>query len=587
MKPIPDIPLDTTVDASVQQTVRFNHVGYQRIGPKRAVVEATAPLSRFQVVRAEDQKVFFAGDLVEAPEFTAWGGGPRFYVADFTDMDWAGRYSLYVNGQFSEPFDVESRLLFKKTISAVVDYFRQSRADDAEILAADARVPLIDAADDTGRRDLRGGWYDASGDISKYLSHLSYANYLNPQQIPLVAWTLAWMLEHADGLLTEEGLSDAVREEALWGADYLVRSLDQAGYFYVGVFDRWTGVPAARYICAFETSNGYLTGAYQAAFREGGGMSIAALARIARSVSDPAAAQPYVAAAERAFAHLQTANLNYADDGKENIIDDYSALLAATELYTTTSSPAYLEAARARAVSLAGRLHPSGYFVADGASRPFWHASDAGLPIVALVNYLQVETDAAARATASAAIELHLDYLVETTRAVSNPYGYARQHFNSGGALQSGFFIPHDNETGYWWQGENARLGSLAAAALLGGRTVHAPASGSLGVPEPLAGFAVDQLNWVLGQNPFDVSFLHGFGRNNPPAYCSSKPQHGTLVGGIANGVTGSAMDGSGISWNPPFEAEMCWEGWRWVEQWLPHSAWYMLGVTAAALSEP
>ena len=35
------------------------------------------------------------------------------------------------------------------------------------------------------RADLHGGWYDASGDVSKYLSHLSYANYMNPQQTPL------------------------------------------------------------------------------------------------------------------------------------------------------------------------------------------------------------------------------------------------------------------------------------------------------------------------------------------------------------------------------------------------------------------
>ena len=43
--------------------------------------------------------------------------------------------------------------------------------------------------------DVHGGWYDASGDVSKYLSHLSYANYLNPQQTPLAVWGL---LEAAD-----------------------------------------------------------------------------------------------------------------------------------------------------------------------------------------------------------------------------------------------------------------------------------------------------------------------------------------------------------------------------------------------------
>ena len=38
-------------------------------------------------------------------------------------------------------------------------------------------------------------------------------------------------------------------------------------------------------------------------------------------------------AAKRAFAHLLINNIKYCDDKKENIIDDYCALMAATELW--------------------------------------------------------------------------------------------------------------------------------------------------------------------------------------------------------------------------------------------------------------
>ena len=38
--------------------------------------------------------------------------------------------------------------------------------------------------------DVHGGWYDASGDLSKYFSHLSFANYMNPQQIPMIVWNM-------------------------------------------------------------------------------------------------------------------------------------------------------------------------------------------------------------------------------------------------------------------------------------------------------------------------------------------------------------------------------------------------------------
>src|SRR5690606_37781595 len=119
-----------------------------------------------------------------------------------------------------------------------------------------------------GSADVRGGWYDASGDISKYLSHLSYANFMNPQQIPLTAWALAWVYDEAGSLLSAKGLSQQVQEEALWGADYLVRVLDDGGYFYITVFDGWSGKLDEREICAFSGSDGVKSANYQAAFRE-------------------------------------------------------------------------------------------------------------------------------------------------------------------------------------------------------------------------------------------------------------------------------------------------------------------------------
>ncbi|WP_431242320.1 hypothetical protein ACQ9BO_20960 [Flavobacterium sp. P21] len=55
-----------------------------------------------------------------------------------------------------------------------------------------------------------------------------------------------------------------------------------------------------------------------------------------------------------------------------------------------------------------------------------------------------------------------MDYNLSVTNNTSNPFGYARQSFLFNGQVKDGFFIPHENETGWWWQGENARLASLA-----------------------------------------------------------------------------------------------------------------------------
>lgn len=577
-------PLDTSTDPTVVVAFHHNQIGYDAAAPKIAVVEATGAPARFQVVRQSDGAAVFEGDLEAVPGFSEWGGGPNFYALDFTCLSDSGTYSLLVNGVSSESFEIGRHLLFDRTITSVLSYFRQSRADDADVWAADAAAPFYGSS---STHDVRGGWYDASGDISKYLSHLSYANFLNPQQIPLVAWSLAWVHDEARQLLADKGLTTQVEDEALWGADYLLRVLDPGGFFYINVFDGWSGDVSARRICAFTGPDGVMTANYEAAFREGGGMSIAALARIARwNTAGSFPATQYLQGARDAFAHLQSNNAIDDDDGRENVIDDYTALLGASELYAATNDAAYLDAARSRATSLGDRLTSTGYFSADGGDRPFWHASDAGLPVIALARYVEVEPDPSRRAVATATIRAHLDYLVSVTNEVANPYGYARQHYDSAGVLKSGFFMPHDNESGYWWQGENARLGSLAAAALLGGRTVTEPGAVLLGISPTIATLAVRQIDWVLGENPYDVSFLNGFGRNNPPNYCGEKAQGGTLAGGIANGITGANDNGSGILWQPN-TGDQCWLAWRWIEQWLPHAAWYMLATTALALGDP
>ena len=237
-------------------------------------------------------------------------------------------------------------------------------------------------------------------------------------------------------------------------------------------------------------------------------------------------------------------------------------------------------------------MSPAGYFIANDSNRPFWHASDAGLPVVALARYLDKEKDAGQRGAALGVIRQALDYQLRVTYGrVNNPFGYARQSFLSGGVVKDGFFIPHDNETGWWWQGENARLASLATAALVGGRLVYPQIRGGVTearakkadgwkVRDSLALYASQQLSWILGCNPYAMCFLYGSGTNNVP-YMQSNFGHGSESGGISNGITGKEGkgDGSGIDFKISDEGNE----WRWTEQWLPHAAWFLQAVAAMA----
>jgi hypothetical protein len=142
--------------------------------------------------------------------------------------------------------------------------------------------------------------------------------------------------------------------------------------------------------------------------------------------------------------------------------------------------------------------------------------------------------------------------------------------------LLDGFFIPHANETHYWWQGESARLASLATAAILGGRIVAPDSKSRFGVSPRLAEFAQHQLDWTLGRNPFDMCLLYGFGARNVPSAVSAG-EH--VRGGISNGITGAVEsdEGRGIVFAPGPDDN----NWRWLEQWLPHSTWFLLAATA------
>jgi hypothetical protein len=555
--------------------IYVNQVGFDLHAPKMAVIGVESKLpagAEFKVEDASTRHISYHGLLTGPFEVEGWSTGKLYYRADFSKLQKSGRYRLETQSVESPPFEIGDHLLAKLTVPSMIEYFHKQRANTPQELEADSQVRLHGSEK---RVDMHGGWCDASGDVSKYFSHLAYSNFLSPQQTPMVVWSMAGLRDSVPGLPEHEPLED----EAIYGADYLMRSLSPEGYFYMIIFSYFNKDPHARRVVGL-LADSVTNERYQAAFRYGGGMAFAALARVSRwKKSGDFTSDQYLAGAERAFAHLLVHNTEYDIDGKENILDDYCALTAATELWIATGKPPYRDEARRRAANLETRMTPAGYFRADDHKRPFWHAADAGLPIVALCRYLDEEHDPEYRSRALATIKKALDYNLRVTGEVSNPFGYARQSFLYKDQVQDGFFIPHDNETGWWWQGENARLSSLATAAILGGRLVY-PGHGVWGVKPELADYAAHQLSWILGCNPYSMCFMYKFGQNNVP-YMHSNFGHGSEAGGISNGITGKEgnPDGSGID----FKLEDNGNEWRWTEQWLPHAAWYLQALAATA----
>jgi len=581
-----------------QIRVLVDQVGYERLAPKRAIVSGSAAdhPTGFALLDAVSGKRLLRGPLTPAGEVRNWGGR-RFWTADFSAFREAARVQLRVAAVTTSPFVIADNVLERHTLSNVIYYFKGQRAS-GDIDRADSHLQLPDGS---GFVDLRGGWYDATGDYGIHFSHQNPTSYFNPQQVPLVAWSLL-KTYIALGARHDDNFTEYRRrllDEALFGADFLTRMKRPGGSFFeslgapgkeklaqdraisnpnwrteikttpgdVGHTDSQVGKPDSELV-------------YQVSFRSGGGLAIAALALASTMPEDGDLTRAaYLRAAEEAFAFLDAHNAAMTNDGKENILDDYCALLAATELFHATSNQVYREAADGRAARLMARLTSSGswhdYWRADDATRPFFHPSDAGLPVYSLLEYAGIAAPEQRR-QALDAVHRSLRFELAVTAEVNNPFGLARQLVLTEGKPRTAFFFPHDTEAAPWWQGEDARLASLAAAA----RAAVPLFAGDPGFQAELSAYAWNQLHWVLGRNPFDTCLLIGSGHGDAAYMFFKSYKYTNAPGGIVNGITSAENDEDGIAFNQGYAVTGKDEDWRWTEEWLPHAAWYLLAIS-------
>ena len=591
----------SAVPAAEPAQVLTNQLGYDPFGPKRAVIRGTTAdeIQSFAVRTYPDGTLVYRGKTAPGTGVDRWKNW-RFWSLDFTDVQREGAYVIEAQDRDqtlrSFPFTIQKNIIERFTISDVLFYFKGQRKSGL-FDKADRNLPF--QGSDRKPVDVHGGWYDASGDYGVHLSHLDFSSYFNPQQMPLAAFTIGKALEILQARKDPNFRQIQIRlaDELAYGADFLVRMKNPGGSFYEtidGYADNKR--PEARRIVRTMAGGfsvrqkptdkgaggGDEGGFFDVGFRNGGGFAIAALAMAARSGEGGGFDRAtYLTTAEDAWTFLQAHNGELLNDGKENIVDDYCALVAAAELYRTTKKPVYAEAAERRTSSLIARLTSSGsyrdYWRADDGDRPFFHAADAGAPVVALLDYYDLAGQPMQQRIRDA-VRRSLEFELLVTTEVPNPFGLARQYVQSKtGERRTSFFYPHDSGTAPWWQGENARLGSLSAAARLAAPLFKSDPL----FQTKLQAFAVDQLNWILGLNPFDASMLQGTGRNNPEYVFFTSWEYKSAPGGICNGITSGYSDEHDIDLNVPYEVTGQDSDWRWAEQWIPHAAWYMLAVAA------
>lgn len=593
------------VQAGFGQNVKIlvNHLGYEQDAPKRAVIlgHASDEVTGFSVVDYATGSNVLSGSAIKTGPVDQWKDWCS-WTADFGSLNTEGTYLLECATSRGEvrsfPFQIQHNVLEKNTLSGVIYYFKGQRCSGL-LDKADRNLKFEDS---TNTADVHGGWYDATGDYGKHLGGLGFSTYFNMQPTPIADFALFKTYQELDrrGDQSFQQYKRRLLDEAMYGADFLVRMKNPGGSFYRTVDapgpgkrpeDRRIGKEGAGFaIKTVQTKNNFSIGdrktisgefPYEVGYRSGGGVAIAALAMAGTfPVSGEFSNAVYLQTAEDAFAFLEKNNLSFNPDGRENILDDYCALLAATELFKATKNAGYKTAAGRRAENLMSRLITGGghtnYWRADDGDRPFFHAADAGMPVISLLNYYEI-ADVATRTKVLATVKKSLEFELAVTREVANPFGYARQLVQStNGFRRTAFFYPHDTGTGLWWQGENARLSSLAAAARLAAKYFKDDPA----FCRQLQTYAWNQLNWILGLNPYDCCMMQGAGRNNIFYMYFKSYEYNNAPGGICNGITGGRTNPDDIDFNVGFAVTGKDEDWRWGEQWLPHAAWYLYAVS-------
>lgn len=583
--------------------ILVNHIGYELNGPKHAIIQSTEKLdfNEFLVIDYNTGKEVFKGKTVYQGTVSKWKNW-IYHTMDFDNLKSEGAFYITCktgdNIFCSYPFSIEKNIILKNTVSDVIYYFKGQRCSGL-LDKADSNIQFD--GNETKTINAHGGWYDATGDYGKHLSHLSNSTFFNPQQLSFTVWSL---FKSYDALKSREDVNynqylRRLIDEAMYGADYLVRIKNPDGSFYRSIrgpgsnkapedrriSNSMGGFVEARNAKGIDASNSkflkiFNEHSYEVGFRAGAGIAIAALAVASvYNVSGDFSSKEYLNAAESAFTFLEENNIHFTNDGEENIVDDYCALIAASELYKTTKKKLYKISAGKRAQNLLERLITSdkfkNYWRADKKDRPFFHAADAGMPVVSLLTYYNI-ADGNEKKKIAEAVKKSLLFELELIKEVVNPFRYARQYVqNIEGARYTSFFFPHNTETTPWWQGENARLASIATAARMAAKIFDEKE-----LSEKLESHAVNQINWILGLNPFDSCMLQGKGRNNPWYMWYNTYQYTNAPGGIVNGITGGYKDEDDIDYQLFYADTAKDDDWRWGEQWLPHASWFLMAVS-------
>ncbi|MHB1687773.1 MAG: glycoside hydrolase family 9 protein [Ignavibacteriaceae bacterium] len=164
--------------------IRATQVGFLPGNLKTAVVMSQSPISQkeFLIINSRNKTAVYSSVFQDS--IYSFGKFKYCFALDFSKLKSPGSYQIETNGQTSEPFKIGNSI-FNNVVDSLMLFFREQRCGPTDpILHKPCHlsdvVRLIgdkDLPDDSSGVDLTGGWHDA-GDYIKFLSTTAYTTYM-------------------------------------------------------------------------------------------------------------------------------------------------------------------------------------------------------------------------------------------------------------------------------------------------------------------------------------------------------------------------------------------------------------------------
>ncbi|MEX2285756.1 MAG: glycoside hydrolase family 9 protein [Planctomycetaceae bacterium] len=546
--------------------VLVNQVGYDNKGPKSAVVATNFfPTESPQIaweLQGQDDKIAARGQVgcsgrIHATSPDDWGW--YFWRVDFSTFQAPGVYKavaivplptgVLARGE-SPPISIRPNALLHETAPLGVDFFFVQRCG-CEVPGWHGPCHLDDARlPDGSHIDVTGGWHSA-GDYNKPMWQFGDS---------AAVYALAVAFDEHRDLLSQndrdgDGLPDAL-DEARWGAAFLAKMQNPDDGSLRGDVNqgprrewmRWTAPDV-------HTDNKPGTDDDPVIAQPVGNtpLAIAGWARLATLLNARSTPNDYLDRARKLWSYYSKPDAAAANP---------LLLFGAVEMYTATKEDAFKTFADRSVDTLLKAQRPDGGYPGDSGDHGDWTA--AALATYAL-RFSGGERDARLRESLTKYLEFCL------SRA-DNPFGLSRQGVDANKPV---YFHPTVGLGVNFWL-----LGRAWAAALIYRLTGD----------ERARTYAVDQIDWVFGKNPYGLCMFEGKGVLNPPRFhhrynMIPGKERGAVPGAIPNGF----VSDMGIADRPGFDMSRGGNrspSYRTSEPWLVHNVLHLLAVSALSSSE-